>query len=93
MTPEELREDLKKISEETLQIGNAEVAKIVRLFGGYERMAKACLLPKVTAQTVRTWGRSGIPTAKSIRVSIKAAAKKNLDEEDAYTVIDILDRI
>lgn len=90
MTPDELRADLKKISEETIRIGDPYVVQIIQLFGGHEAMAEACLIERVTGATILTWRKNGIPPARSVRDSIRSAAKRHLGEREAATVIEIL---
>ena len=90
MTPDELREDLKIISEETIRIGDPYVVQIIRLFGGHEAMAQACLIERVTGKTVLTWRDKGIPPARYVRDCIRSAAKRHLGEREAATVIEIL---
>ncbi len=93
MTPDELREDLKKISEETIQIGDPYVVQIIQLFGGHERMADACLMERVTGKTILTWRKKGIPPSSSVRDSIRSAARRHLSSEKAATVVEILNHI
>lgn len=90
MTPDELRADLKKISEETIRIGDPYVVQIIQLFGGHNAMAQACLIERVTGATILTWRKNGIPPAKSVRDCIRSAAKRHLGEREAATVIEIL---
>ncbi len=90
MTPDEFRKELKKISDETIQIGDPYMQQIVQLFGGHERMADACLIDKVTAQTILTWRHKGVPNAKNIRDAIRSGARRCLKKHEASTVIEIL---
>ncbi|MBM87824.1 MAG: hypothetical protein CMQ41_05545 [Gammaproteobacteria bacterium] len=76
--------------DETLQIGDLYVNQIIQLFGGYRRMANACLLDQVTPETVLTWRHNGIPNAKNIRDSIRSGARRCLKQHEAATVIEIL---
>lgn len=93
MTPEELREDLKKIAEETIRIGDPYVVQIILLFGGHERMAEACSLERVTGKTILTWRKNGIPPSSSVRDNIRSAARRHLSPEKAATVVEILNHL